>query len=188
MGYIVKVWLATLNDGHSIVETAFSGLWSETMMTAAASSDGPGHHGLFQCEDDPNLLAVVLGYRSRQASETVQREISDKLPRIRAWLTHKELFLMDLNVKALPLHTGKLAILFADAKPEDADSLPGKGEWAASEPSMLTSHLPVDPSVPKKMTWVHVALAEDADRLRPLGLVQRFTMIMESRIDSHAAE
>ncbi|KAI1125287.1 hypothetical protein F5Y10DRAFT_268220 [Nemania abortiva] len=190
MAPIVKVWLVTLNEGHSVVETAFSGIWNEVIMTAASYSGDDGHYGLFHSDEEPGLLAVILGYPSPEMSEHVQQHLRTIIPRLASWITHQELYQMDMSISELSMSPEKIAILFSESQPSESNSLPGKGKWAESAPSIFTSHLPVDPNKPKKMTWVHVAPAADADRLRELGTgtVRKFTMIMESRIASQAAE
>ncbi|KAI0108967.1 hypothetical protein GGR51DRAFT_558761 [Nemania sp. FL0031] len=188
MSPVVKVWIATLNDGHSVVETAFSGLWHEVMMAAASISGGDGHYGLFHCDQEPGLLAVILGYRSIEVSNLVQQKLGKIVTRLAEWVTHQELYLLDADVSEVPINSEKIAILLSESQPSDPESLPGKGEWGESVPSVLTSHLPIDPSQPKKMTWVQVAQAEDAGRLRELGTLRTFTKVMESHIATHDAD
>ncbi|KAJ8126826.1 hypothetical protein O1611_g6812 [Lasiodiplodia mahajangana] len=141
MSPIVKVWLATLNEGHSVVETAFSGLWHEVMMAAASISGGDGHYGLFHCNEEPGLLAVILGYRSPEVSEHVQERLGKITNRLADWVTHQKLYQLDLSVSGVPLHAEKIAILFSESQPSDSDSLPGKGRGSSSSSWALSSKL-----------------------------------------------
>jgi len=184
---ITKVWLFTLNARHSIIEATFSGFWNETLMIAASYTTERGEpHTLFQCEDEPDLLAVVCGYHSLQASIDAEKALGERLaPHFFDFITHRELYVLNIDVRDLPLtQTGRIAMAFSDAQPNDAPALPGKGDWAMQLESLYVE--PVDESKAKKK-WVQIATAEDAARLGKVGKSQCFNMIMEAHIASEAA-
>ncbi|KAI8629606.1 hypothetical protein F5Y19DRAFT_71466 [Xylariaceae sp. FL1651] len=190
MDPIAKVWLFTLNESHSIIEAAFQSLWNETLTVAASYTAVRGEpHILFQSDDEPDLLAVVSGYHCMEASIDVQRAWADKLvPRLLEFITHKQLFVLHMDVNELPLDSGKIAILITEPESEpDPGFLPGKGSWAVQMPSLLVeAH---DANKTTKRTWIQVATSEDAARLRLSGgTTKSFSMIMESRVTLQDAE
>jgi hypothetical protein len=187
MDPITKVWLFTLNPRHSIIEATFSGFWNETLMIAASYTTERGEpHTLFQCEDEPDLLAVVCGYHSLQASIDAEKALGQRLaPHFFDFITHRELYVLNVDVRGLPLtETGKIAMAFSDSEPNDTAALPGKGDWAMQLESLYVG--PVD-EIKSKKKWVHIAKADDAARLNKVGKPKCFTMIMEAHIASEAA-
>ncbi|KAI1198322.1 hypothetical protein F5X97DRAFT_299420 [Nemania serpens] len=185
---VVRIWLATLKEGHSVVETAFSGVWSQIMtITATYITEGSGHYTLFQCVEQPDLLAVVLGYNSKDLSEKVAMALNDSVSNALDFVNPTELLVMDINIVDLPLDSEKIAILVSESEPAHLDSLPGRGLWAVSEP-MILPDVEVDPDAPRIRKWVHIAPSKEADQLSELGTVRNFTPIMESHMDSQPAE
>jgi hypothetical protein len=184
---ITKVWLFTLNKGHSLIEATFSGLWNETLMVAASYTTVRGEtHTLFQSDDEPDLLAIICGYHSIEASMDAQEALGEKLAPLLEFLTHKELFVLHMDVRELPVTYGRIAMAFSESEPVDAAKLPGKGNWAAQMPSFLIE--PHDASSTKKKTWIHIAPSEDAASLRQMGSPRIYNMIMEAHISSEPAE
>ncbi|KAI0860192.1 hypothetical protein F4860DRAFT_231703 [Xylaria cubensis] len=183
-----KIWLVTLNEGHSMVETVFSGIWTETVMaTASHPHEGGEHYALFQCNDEPDLLALILGNCSIASLEA--RKTTDKpLSRISEFVTHKELFHLETDVNELPLDPTEITISFSELEPTDLDSLPGKGNWGVSTSWRRAKHNSNDPGKPERKTWIHIASSEDADRLSQVGNIKSFSKIMESHVASQTAE
>ncbi|KAI1167083.1 hypothetical protein F5B18DRAFT_648099 [Nemania serpens] len=185
---VVRIWLSTLREGHSVVETAFSGVWSQIMTTTASfMTEGGGHYSLFQCEEQPDVLAVILGYNSKEQSEKVATALTESVTNALDFVDPTDLLVMDIDVADLPLNSEKIAILLSDSEPADLDSLPGRGSWAVSEPMMLPDQ-EVDLDAPRERKWVHIASSKEADQLGKLGTVRNFAPIMESHIDSQPAE
>ncbi|KAJ2971331.1 hypothetical protein NUW58_g9446 [Xylaria curta] len=182
-----KIWLATLNKGHSMIETVFSGLWAETLVADASHTSGNGdHYALFQCDEQPDLLAIIVGYHSPKTS--LGERISEKTAaRLLEFVTHKELYILDMNVQELPLDSGNIAMLVSESQPGDSGSLPGRGEWGKSVPFLVGPADGGDEGEGKR-TWIHVASSEGADQLGQWGIIKNFSKILESHIDSQAAE
>ncbi|GAW21146.1 hypothetical protein ANO14919_106630 [Xylariales sp. No.14919] len=179
MEFTAEIRLVRLKEGHSIVEAAFSEAFRESLAVTAlcAGYDG-GHHAVFQCADETDLLAIV-GYHNHEYPD------ADKLSsRIFELLTNVELLNVKLEAVQLALDSESIAILFSESQPADADSLPGKGDWSVSVPEGVNDHA----SEQTKRTWVHIVTSEDADRLSQIGPIKRFSKVMESRIVSQDAE
>ncbi|KAI0390609.1 hypothetical protein F5Y17DRAFT_52052 [Xylariaceae sp. FL0594] len=188
MDPITKVWLFTLNARHSIIQATFSGFWNETLMIAASYTTERGEpHTLYQCREEPDLLAVVCGYHSLQASIDAEKALGERLaPHFFDFITHKELYILNMDVRDLPLteESGEISIVSSDTEPKDAAALPGKGDWALQPDSIYLG--PVDKDKLKK-TWIHIATAGDAEGLSPVGKPRTFHRIMEAHIASKAA-
>ncbi|KAH8156254.1 hypothetical protein CIB48_g11996 [Xylaria polymorpha] len=175
-----KIWLVTLNEGHSMIETAFSGIWTNTLMAATFhTNDRDEHYGLFQCNNEPDLLAIILGNCAIDANPEVPNPSDKPLSRLMEFITHRELFHLDMDVNELPLDTGKIVIAFSESQPTGSDSLPGKGKWGVSMYRSNGANKPM---------WIHVASSEDADRLRQVGTIKTFSKILESHVASRTAE
>ncbi|KAI0452655.1 hypothetical protein F5B21DRAFT_326251 [Xylaria acuta] len=184
-----KIWLATLNKGHSMVETAFSGIWNETLLATASHTNERGqHYALFQCNDEPDLLAIILGNCSIDTSLEAQKPGHKPLSRLMEFVTHRELFDLDMDINELPLDPGKITISFSELQPANSDSLPGKGKWGVSTWWLRAMHLNNDADKPGKKTWIHVASSEYADRLSQVGDIKNFSKILESHVASQTAE
>ncbi|KAI1749637.1 hypothetical protein F4782DRAFT_297036 [Xylaria castorea] len=184
-----KIWLVTLNEGHSMVETAFSGIWTETLMAMALHThERCEHYVLFQCNDEPDLLAIILGNCSVDASLDAHKTTDKPLSRLTEFITHRELFHLEIDTSELPLDPRKIAISFSESEPADSDSLPGKGNWGVSTSWRRAKHNSNDPSKPEKKTWIHIASSEDADRLSQVGNIKNFSKILESHVASQTAE
>ncbi|KAI1169719.1 hypothetical protein F4777DRAFT_171408 [Nemania sp. FL0916] len=189
---VVKIWFIDLKDGRGVLETAFSGFWNDAMFAAATyPTEQRGHHALYHCDDEPSLLAVVVGYSSEDMGAHVHRELARVVPRLAEWVTDRELLVMEASIFDFPLDSGSIVMSFSESKPSNADSLPGAGRWAERSPSLLNPDAavdPKDPKNPKKRRWLHIAPAEDADQFKNLGDVKRFSMVLESHIASQSAE
>ncbi|KAI8955047.1 hypothetical protein F4801DRAFT_575053 [Xylaria longipes] len=186
MGPSTKIWLVTLNQGHSMVETTFSGIWTETLMAAASNTNEyDQYYTVFQCNDEPDRFAMILGNSSIDTSLEDQMTGDKPLSRLMEFITIRELFHLDIDAHELPLDLDKIAILFSESQPKDSDSFPGKGEWGVSTSWFGAKH---DASKPEKKTWIHVASSENADQLSQAGDIKNFSKILESHIASQTAE
>ncbi|KAI0468566.1 hypothetical protein F4859DRAFT_207669 [Xylaria cf. heliscus] len=180
-----KIWLVTLNEGHSMIETAFAGIWTETLLAAASrTNDRDEHYALFQCNSEPDHLAIILGNCSIDASLEAQETGDGPLSRLMEFITHKELFHLDMDVNELPLEPGRISIAFSESQPADSDSLPGKGKWGLSTWWSRAEHNGDGASKPDRRMWIQVASSEDADQLRQVGDVKNFSKILESHVAS----
>lgn len=181
MAPIAKVWLVTLNEGRSVIETAFSGVWNEIIVTTAQYATEQGaHHALYQCAEDPGLLLVLAGYPSLDSSLDTRKTGEKLISRVMEFITHKELFLVESDVKEFPIASEKISVLFSESQPADSDSLPGTGKWGAPFSSFLVEYEDGDPILAKKNTWIHMADSEDAGRLSQAGNIKNFTKVVES--------
>ncbi|GAP88095.1 hypothetical protein SAMD00023353_1501450 [Rosellinia necatrix] len=186
----VRLWVATLNEGHSMVETAFSGVWDEAMLSLAYSMDRGAHHVLFQCDEEPDLVVTLVGFPSLEASRAVEETDSGIAARIMELLGHRALFFLDLDISELFPDAEKVAILFSDSRPADPDSLPGRGEWGLALPSALDplrrqgadAAAGAAAGTTPDRTWIHFAPAEHADQLGRAGPIKNFTKVLESRV------
>ncbi|KAI1818253.1 hypothetical protein GGS20DRAFT_529184 [Poronia punctata] len=184
---ITKVWLFTLNERHSIIEATFSGFWNQTLMIAASYTTERGEpHILFQCEQEPDLFAVICGYHSLQASIDAEKALGERLaPKFADFITHKDLYVLNMDIRDLPVtQWGRIAMVISDSQPSDPKTLPGKGGWAMQMETLYVE--PHDASKAKK-TWVQITTADDTDNLEKMGDTRSFTMIMEAHIASEAA-
>ncbi|KAI1324775.1 hypothetical protein F5Y16DRAFT_287561 [Xylariaceae sp. FL0255] len=183
MAPLTRVWFFTLNANHSIIEAAFRKFWNEILTTAAAYSSFGEPHVLLQSDDEPDQLALISGYPTQEASLELQQAWGDKLvPRVLEFITHKQLLISDLDVRELPLDSGKIAVLVKDDYNAAAETeLPGHGTWATEMPSLLFDTAAKE-AAQQRRCWVQVAASEDVDRLRAAGYTRKFSSIMEVRI------
>ncbi|KAI1115665.1 hypothetical protein F5Y14DRAFT_111372 [Nemania sp. NC0429] len=185
---VVRIWFNTLKEGHSVIETAFSGVWSQILATTASFvTEGSGHYGLFQCDEQPDVLAVLFGYTSKELGEKVAQALNESVSVALDLVDPTDLLVVDIDVAELPLGS-KIAILISDSEPAGSDSLPGRGSWAVSEPIILDPNQEPDPDAPRESKWVHIAPSDEADQLSKFGTVRNFAPIMESHMDSQPAE
>lgn len=181
MAPIAKIWLVTLNEGHSVVETAFSGVWNEVIVaTAQYATEQGAYHALFQCAEEPGLLLIVAGYASLDASLDTRKTGEKLISRVMEFVTHKQLFLVDADAGDFPIDSEKISILFSESQPADSDSLPGTGKWGVPFSSFLVEYKDDDPNQAKKNTWIQMASSEDAERLSQAGSIKNFTKVLES--------
>ncbi|KAI0907208.1 hypothetical protein F4823DRAFT_32342 [Ustulina deusta] len=182
MDPIAHIWLARLKDGHSIVEAAFSSARSESQRSAALHATARGeHHALFQCNDQPDLLAV-MGYYSDDNDPGGNKTREKRASLFLQFVTHQELFLFNVDVTQIALDSDNIAVLFSESQPSGSKPLPGRGDWAVPVPPPPVEHQSERASEPPKKTWVQVVASEDADRLSQAGAIKRFNKFMESRI------
>ncbi|KAI1358357.1 hypothetical protein F5Y08DRAFT_120198 [Xylaria arbuscula] len=184
------IWLVRLKEGHSIVQAVFTYAQSGNLQNAAIHATGHGeHYALFQCDDDPDLLAVI-GYRAGNRDEAAAKSLEGRLSRLLEFLTHQELFLLNVAVVQDAVMSDKVTVLFSKSQPLDSDSLPGQGDWAVSIP--LSSLLVKDQSEPasetSQKTWVQVVASSDDDGMSKAGSVKHFTKFLENRVASQSAE
>ncbi|KAI0810418.1 hypothetical protein GGR55DRAFT_138378 [Xylaria sp. FL0064] len=186
MDPVAHIWLVRLKEGHSLVEAAFSEANREAHGRAVPYATGRGeHNAIFQCEDDPDLLAVI-GY-GRDPNEDGSAEARGA--RFLEFVDHQELYIYNVEVSQFALDSDSIAILFTESQPVGSNSLPGRGAWAVPiVPLPLKGRQGDQASDPQKKTWVQVVSSEDADRLSQEGSVRRFNKFMESRIALQNAE
>lgn len=178
------IWLVRLKEGHSIIQAVFKYAQSGNLRNAAIHVTGHGeHYALFQCDEDPDLLAVI-GYRAGNRDEAAAKSLEERLSRLLEFLTHQELFLLNVEVVRDAVTSDKVAVMFSKSQPADLDSLPGKGDWAVSKPlsSLLVKGQNEPASETSEKTWVQVVASDDANGLSEAGSVKRFTKFMENRV------
>ncbi|KAI0203483.1 hypothetical protein F4808DRAFT_21167 [Astrocystis sublimbata] len=181
-----KIWLVNLNEGHSMIETAFSGIWTETLLATASHTNGRDqHYALLQSSDEPDLLALVLGNCVIDPSVEAQKSGEQSISRLMEFVTHKELFHLNIDIDEFPLDPCNITMSFSQSRPTDTDSLPGKGEWAVST-SWLRDD--ADAGKPEKKSWIHIAPSEHATQLSQIGNIMNFEKILESTIACQTAE
>ncbi|KAI0434917.1 hypothetical protein F5Y09DRAFT_337009 [Xylaria sp. FL1042] len=180
MDPVAHIWLVRLKEGHSIVEAAFSKATNEARMSAVSYATGCGeHHAVFQCDEDPDLLAVIGYGRNPEDDGSAKERASHFLE----FVTHQELYLFNAKASQFALDSDHIAILFTKSQPTDSNILPGRGHWALPMvPLPLVGHQDDQASELPRKTWVQVVSSEDADRLSQAGSVRRFSKFMESRI------
>ncbi|KAI0405814.1 hypothetical protein F4802DRAFT_136336 [Xylaria palmicola] len=172
-------------EGHSMVETAFSGIWTEILMaTASHTSERGTDYALFQCDDQPDMLAIILGHAASDASLEANHTGDGPSPRLLEFVTPRERFVLDMDVAELPLGSEKIAVLFSESQPPNSDSLPGTGRWGTPKLPFGAEHGGGQESESKNKTWIHVAPSEDAGPLSQVGTIRNFSKIMESHVDS----
>ncbi|KAK5634890.1 hypothetical protein RRF57_010602 [Xylaria bambusicola] len=184
------IWLVRLRDGRSLIEAVFLYNRSGNLENAAIHVTGHGeHYALFQCDDDPDFLAII-GFHAWNRDEAAAKSLEERLSYLQEFLTHQEFFLLNVEVSQVALNSDKCAILFSKSQPIDVDSLPGKGDWAASIPlsSLLVKGQNGAASETSEKTWVQIVASNDVDRLSQAGSIKRFTKFMENRVASQSAE
>ncbi|KAI1282887.1 hypothetical protein F5Y07DRAFT_200166 [Xylaria sp. FL0933] len=178
MDPVAHIWMVRLKEGHSIVEAAFSEENRKSQRTAVPYATGRGeHNAIFQCEDDPDLLAVIAYGRDPNEDGSAEARAA----RFLEFVDHQELYVFNIEIIQFALDSDNIAILFTESQPVGSNSLPGRGDWAhAIVPLPLRQG--DQASDPPKKTWVQVVSSEDADRLSQVGSVRRFNKFMETRI------
>ncbi|KAI1184564.1 hypothetical protein F5B17DRAFT_411566 [Nemania serpens] len=188
MAPVVRLWLDTWREGHSVIEAAFSGVWTEILtLTAEFLTEGSGHYILLQCEEDPDVLIVLMGYDCKELGQKIGAAIDERVTSAMDYVSPTELLDMDLDITDLPLDSGKIAVVLSESEPAHLDSLPGRGIWAEPGPTILIPDEGFDPDKPRERKWVHIASSKDADDLKTLGTVRNFIPIMETHMNSQPA-
>ncbi|KAI1355514.1 hypothetical protein F5Y01DRAFT_178696 [Xylaria sp. FL0043] len=178
MNPAAHIWMVRLKEGHSIIEAAFSEENRELQRTAIPYTTGCGeHNAIFQCEDDPDLLAVVAYGRHPKEDGSAEARAA----RFLEFVDHQELYVFNIEIIQFALDSDNIAILFTESQPVASNSLPGRGDWAVPKVP-LPLQQGDQASDPLKKTWVQVVSSEDADRLSQVGSVRRFNKFMETRM------
>ncbi|KAI0158158.1 hypothetical protein GGR57DRAFT_37278 [Xylariaceae sp. FL1272] len=183
MAPITKVWFIKLKKNHSIIEEGFQQTWRELLSVAASYTSLRGEpHTLYQSDDDPDLLAVISGFHSVEASSELQELEHWGRPKVEQFVEHQSLYVSDFDVLQMPLESGKISVLIQDTETQgdlDVSALPGLGTWAAKMPDLLVDETAI--TKPKKV-WVQIAASEHAAALQKAGSVTNLTQIMEAHM------